>query len=730
MEVGVRTVALATLVLSLIACRGPSLSGADGEVSFARAAQHLGDAWVGVEVSARVVVQNHGRSELPVSWEVPEGFTVDLLPLSLPSGDTELTVRFAHREPGLYKGILRVKAERSPASSIVLSALSLELPACNAPGPCSTWTFDLALGECVETVAPDGMSCDAGSHCVLDATCQQGRCVGTARTCDDGNACTLNTCNALTGCEFPPAPPCPGDGKCGLGVCHPSTGCSTVPAQDGTVCGQVACDAAEVCIGGACVIRDPPDGFICAEASPCQGQGICAGTACVRPAAVPLTPEWSYNVASPTEPAPQKLHDFMLDDDGRMAMTGFFSSPVINAGTSQLQRLDSKRARRCLLWNTKLACADLREYDLPGHDVDGTVALLDAQGGTLWRFRLATARPAFVQQTDNLFLARLVVMGPDRLAAIYEAFPKNSAAGTQCRAFYLAVLDAAGGLVSAQKISDAFLGQCNHPHPYGAVSDVKGNLYLSFSPSSAGTVPLIAQNPSLLHSYDRDGAFRWRRVDVQPGGELGVVGNLLFSEGSQTPLFTSTGAPLTPLGGAREMVGRAVATSSRYVSSPWFGFSGATELHGYAHDTQRAWSYELSAAGDTFLSRELRLGQWHPRPQAQKREVVLAFARLAGQGTLLALDPQEGRELWRCELHAHVASAPQLFEVARDQLVVMGDAEFPGEGDPPFANSHGSFWRFRLNGVGPSGAPWPGTWGGAGHDHHEKGSGVLGAPSH
>ncbi len=714
---------LLVLSLSFAGCHSGGLTGAEGEVAFNRRSQHLGDAWTGLGASGTVTVQNRGRSPLSVTWEVPDGFTIEGLTSPLAAGETELTVHAIRAEPGMSRGTLRAVADRS-SSSIELTFLSLAHPACNPETACSSWAFDIHKGECVETVEADGTVCDPQSECVLDATCQGGQCVGAARECDDGNACTLNTCNALTGCEYPPAPPCPGDGQCGVGVCDPAVGCVVTDAQDGTVCGDVSCQAAQVCIAGACVLRDPPDGFICKEPSPCQGAGVCQNEVCVVPPATTLSYDWSYNVEpNPETGAREKLHDYVLGSDGRMALTGFFTRGlVIHAGTPGMKRLQDTAARRCVLWNGRLTCADLWEYGLGGIGaLNGTVAPLDEDGRPIWVFRLGAERPAYVHETDTLFLARLVVMGPDRLAAIYEAYPRNTTASTNCRMYYLAVLDAAGGLVSASRIQDPTLSQCNHPHPYGAAADVSGNLYISFSPSSEGSAPLYAQTPTVLLSYDRNGNQRWKRTEPYPGGELAVVGDLLWSEGSQTPLSTANGQPVTPLGGAREQVGRAVVTVDRYVSSPLFSFGGARELKGYTHATQRAWTYALPAPGDTFLTRELRLASWHPRALAQRREVVLGLARVGGHQTLVAVDPSQGKELWQCRVEAPIGTPPQLFDIAQDRLVMMADAEYGDDGDPPFANSHATFWRFPLMGVETSRSPWPGTWGGPARDHLEKG---------
>ncbi len=63
---------------------------------------------------------------------------------------------------------------------------------------------------------------------------------------------------------------------------------------------------------------------------------------------------------------------------------------------------------------------------------------------------------------------------------------------------------------------------------------------------------------------------------------------------------------------------------------------------------------------------------------------------------------------------------PQLFELGPESLVMMDGANTCGECDPPFAYSRPRFQRFPLRGMQPARAPWPGTFGGPGHGHHEN----------
>lgn len=702
-----RTAALFAIALFAVGCPSSQLQNAEGDIAFVEPRVFLGPDWAGETVQGTATLRNRGRSPLTVEWTEPGGgFSFEGLPTTLPSGDTMFTVRYFAEDPGLLAAKLIARSGDDFAELTVTVQLN-PIPACT-PSACHVAVFDKAAARCVETVLPDGESCDPHSVCVTNARCQSGRCIGTPVICDDGNACTVDTCNAVTGCEFPPAPPCPGEGACQLGVCDPKTGCGLEPAADGTSCGSVTCDAAEVCMGGACVVRDPPDGYVCAEASPCQGQGLCQASNCVRPAVTPLAPTWSFDSAGGEHEL--WLHDFVLEPDGNPTLMGFFSKPILRAGSAALEL--SGVARRCILWNGQLACADYAQRA----DVNGQVTMIDlATGQERWTFRLAVARPDISAQADALFMARVVSMGSDRLGALFESYPKDSGAATQCRNYYLVVLDAGGGMVSTTQLADPLLSDCHHPHPYGVASDVDGNLYVSFSPSATGNAPLAPTTPTLLMSFNRDGVERWRRTEQYVSGELGVASGLLYPESAPAPHLASTGAPVAT-GVQRGPLGRVIASDRLYVSRP-----GQTLSAYFTRSNEPAWTLTLGA-NDFYSSTELRAATWTPRPAVPARELVLGWARRNGIQHVLAVDLNTGAEQWSCPIdEAQVSDWPQTFEVANGKLTFLGGAATCGECDPPFANSSARFWSFDLPGIAPSNIPWSGTFGGPGHDHLENG---------
>lgn len=698
-------------------CGTPRLTDATGDIAFAPVELDFGDVWEGDEREERVRIQNLGRSALTVTWTVPDGFTFSELPQTLPPGAKEIVIRYRAGAPGDVGGKLTARAEDTRhTAALTLAARSKAIPECPQAGRCHQMAFDKSKSACMETPVADGTVCEPNSACVTGGTCQAGACVGTEVKCDDGNLCTVDVCNALTGCEFLPAPPCPGDYQCQLGVCDPKTGCGLKPAEDGTSCGTLTCDAAEICISGSCVVRDPPDGTVCAEASPCQTEGTCQASTCVQAPATKLTPTWSLDTA--LEDPRRTLHDFVMAPTGDMSLMGFFSKPVLRASSANPVSLDGP-ARRCIHWNGQLACADYRE-----NSGDGRVVVFDAVSGQQkWVFELAAVRQDFAIASEALFMARIVALGSDRIAALYESYPKGSTTGTQCRGYYLVILDTAGKMIHAQKLVDPLLLACNHPHPFGVASDTAGNLYMAFSPSS-GNAPLAPQAPTLLLSYDRHGKFRWRREEPYGGGELAVASGRVYPEGAIVPYDSKTGEPLFSSSGAgdREPLGRAVVSATRYVTSPWVSpFVTDSSLHAYTHNSIPDWTYHLSG-NESFLSRELRMARWQASSSRPSELVVLAFATRDGQPSLVAVRERNGTELWKCAVDAPVMSAPQLFETANGYIGLMGGALTCGDCDPPFANSSASFYRFDAPGLTVSEAPWPGTFGGADHDHLENGN--------
>jgi len=92
-------------------------------------------------------------------------------------------------------------------------------------------------------------------------TCPLWSCVGTTPVvCNDGNACTTDTCDTTTGCVFTPIP-CPLPDQCHLlpGTCDPTSGVCSYPSKpNGTPCDDHnLCTKKDTCQAGICTGSKP-----------------------------------------------------------------------------------------------------------------------------------------------------------------------------------------------------------------------------------------------------------------------------------------------------------------------------------------------------------------------------------------------------------------------------------------------------------------------------------------
>jgi hypothetical protein len=70
---------------------------------------------------------------------------------------------------------------------------------CDDGNPCTIDTCESGQG-CVNTLQPDGSGCDDGNACTAGDTCSNGTCTGSAIDCTDDDACTADLCDPERGC--------------------------------------------------------------------------------------------------------------------------------------------------------------------------------------------------------------------------------------------------------------------------------------------------------------------------------------------------------------------------------------------------------------------------------------------------------------------------------------------------------------------------------------------------
>ncbi len=129
--------------------------------------------------------------------------------------------------------------------------------------------------------AATGQACDDGSACTSNDACANGSCSGKKMTCDDGKACTDDACDPAKGCTATDnVNPC-SDGNactqndaCALGKCAAG---KAVSCDDGDFCTSDVCDT----VSGKCSAAPNPkacdDGKLCTDDA-CDGKLGCQHT--------------------------------------------------------------------------------------------------------------------------------------------------------------------------------------------------------------------------------------------------------------------------------------------------------------------------------------------------------------------------------------------------------------------------------------------------------------------
>ncbi len=132
---------------------------------------------------------------------------------------------------------------------------------CADPNPCSFSGWGTCVnGVCVSVVK----DCDDGNSCTIDSCDASGACIHTINVgggCEDGNACTVNEqCTAGGVCEGGVPRDCNDRNVCTIDECNNKVGCVYTPTpgscSDGSVCTQNDQCEAGVCVGQPIICED------------------------------------------------------------------------------------------------------------------------------------------------------------------------------------------------------------------------------------------------------------------------------------------------------------------------------------------------------------------------------------------------------------------------------------------------------------------------------------------
>ena len=144
---------------------------------------------------------------------------------------------------------------------------------------CLSGTCDTGVGACDFTEIPDGSACTDFNACTSDDACSGGECVGGPLTdCNDGNICTNDACDTITGTcvhtvNFDPCDDgnvCTIGDSCGDGICQPFR---PLQCSDNNPCTDDACDPATGCFF-------PNNTNPCNDDNACTSADACGGGAC------------------------------------------------------------------------------------------------------------------------------------------------------------------------------------------------------------------------------------------------------------------------------------------------------------------------------------------------------------------------------------------------------------------------------------------------------------------
>jgi hypothetical protein len=153
---------------------------------------------------------------------------------------------------------------------------------CDDGNPCTTDSCSEAGGGCQHTPVADGTACSDGNLCTTGDSCQAGACQGAPVVCTDpdANVCTgVPSCDPADGvCKMGAAPICDDGNACTADTCEPTAGCEHTPLSGTTCSDGNACTSLDTCVLGTCVGTP----VVCTDLNACNGVETCnPATGCV-----------------------------------------------------------------------------------------------------------------------------------------------------------------------------------------------------------------------------------------------------------------------------------------------------------------------------------------------------------------------------------------------------------------------------------------------------------------
>ncbi|MBM4344070.1 MAG: hypothetical protein FJ100_11945 [Deltaproteobacteria bacterium] len=153
---------------------------------------------------------------------------------------------------------------------------------CDDNNACTTDSCDKTKG-CQNANAADGTACTDNNACTTTDKCTAGKCGGTAVVCNDTNPCTADTCDKALGCKATNDDTltctdddvCTQGDKCAAGACKPGV---LKNCDDGNACTTDSCDKIKGCQIAA-FVGPCDDSNGCTSGDSCVNSACKAGTA-------------------------------------------------------------------------------------------------------------------------------------------------------------------------------------------------------------------------------------------------------------------------------------------------------------------------------------------------------------------------------------------------------------------------------------------------------------------
>ena len=158
---------------------------------------------------------------------------------------------------------------------------------------CHDGRCDEPSAQCVADQRVDGTPCDDGLWCTQPDQCLQGFCGGVLRDCDDGDPCTIDTCDEDQNIclheseEIPNAEGPPGHSSCNNSQDDDCDGYTDLDDEDCYDCqiDQQCNDnnpcTSDTCVQGVCIVQALSDGSACDDGVWCTIDDACLESTCV-----------------------------------------------------------------------------------------------------------------------------------------------------------------------------------------------------------------------------------------------------------------------------------------------------------------------------------------------------------------------------------------------------------------------------------------------------------------